>query len=168
MYVQNYLLAFWQRLLWLDCVRYMQCVESHCARAPSHWLFMDTGWSLFRAHVVPVPESAHLIWVSVGVLLITNVHLLRTWAKCGCAHAVSYWWALACTEMFYVFFICCLCQVLSTSGGQTRNRASPSQIHNAESLTLFKMWIKHRHNQAFYQTGKTFRPHASPLYFRLE
>lgn len=121
---------------------------------------MDTGWyqlSGGRLCVVPVTESVQVdLSVSRSFRRFTNDKCpSRTWAlvKCGCTHAVSYWWALACTNMFYVFFLCCLCHVLSTSDEWIRLRVSPSQTHNGNLFyTMFKLWIlNQQHWHSTYQ-----------------
>lgn len=162
MYVQNYLLAFWQRLVWLDCVRYMHCVESHCALAPPHWLLLDTGWSLFRAHVVPVPESVKVIWVSVGVLLMTNVHLLRTWAlaKCGCTHAVSGEHLLVQNVLFSSSAVCVVCSAPVEDKPEPEHHLAKYTMPN-----LLKLFVQDVDDTPtlHYHSGKTLWPHVLTL-----
>lgn len=88
MYVQNYLLAFWQRLVWLDCVRYMMCRVPLCPRSSRLTCSMDTGWSQSSRST-----WGTCYWVSKVDLSVSrscrrfNNGKCPSFVKCGCTHA---------------------------------------------------------------------------------
>lgn len=42
--------------------------------------------------------------IVVGVKILGTKYCTGDYVKCGCTHPVFRWWALTCTDMFYVSF----------------------------------------------------------------